>query len=39
VVPQDVFNTWLDALKAGSVDSANKTLPPLTAADVTENAV
>ena len=38
VVPQDVFTAWLNALKAGSVDDANKTLPPLTAADVSENA-
>jgi cytochrome c oxidase subunit 2 len=36
VVSQDVFNAWLAALKAGSVDDANKTLPPLTTADVTD---
>jgi cytochrome c oxidase subunit 2 len=34
VVPQDQFDTWMNALKAGSVDDANKTLPPLTEADV-----
>ncbi|HEX4297840.1 MAG TPA: cytochrome c oxidase subunit II [Devosia sp.] len=33
VVSQDTFKAWLAALKAGSVDDANKTLPPLTAAD------
>jgi cytochrome c oxidase subunit 2 len=30
VVTQDQFNTWMNALKAGSVADANKTLPPLT---------
>ncbi len=31
VVPQDQFDTWVKALQAGSVEDANKTLPPLTA--------
>jgi cytochrome c oxidase subunit 2 len=31
VVPQDQFDTWMKALQAGSIDDANKTLPPLTA--------
>lgn len=33
VVPQDQFDAWMKALEAGSVADANKTLPPLTAAD------
>jgi len=36
VVSADVFNTWVGALKSGGVDAANKTLPPLTTADVTD---
>ena len=36
VVAQNVFDAWLAALKAGSVDAANQTLPPLTVADVTD---
>ncbi len=36
VVSPDVFAVWLKALEAGSVDDANKTLPPLTTADVTD---
>ena len=35
VVPQAVYDAWVAALQAGSVADANKTLPPLTAADVT----
>jgi len=31
VVSKEVFATWMAALKAGSVDDANKTLPPLAA--------
>jgi cytochrome c oxidase subunit 2 len=31
VVSQAVYDTWLKALEAGSVDDANKTLPPLSA--------
>lgn len=38
VVPQAQFDTWMNALKAGSVEDANKTLPPLTAADVSPPA-
>ena len=38
VVPQAQFDAWMAALKAGSVDDANKTLPPLTAADVSPPA-
>jgi cytochrome c oxidase subunit 2 len=38
VVPQDQFDAWMNALKAGSVDDANKTLPPLTEADVSPPA-
>jgi cytochrome c oxidase subunit 2 len=38
VVPQDQFDTWMTALKAGSIDDANKTLPPLTEADVSPPA-
>lgn len=34
VVAKDVFDKWVAALKAGSVTDANKTLPPLQAADV-----
>jgi cytochrome c oxidase subunit 2 len=33
VVSKEVFDTWMKALQAGSVDDANKTLPPLTATD------
>lgn len=36
VVPKDVFDTWMKALQAGSVDDANKTLPALTQADVSD---
>lgn len=38
VVPQAQFDTWMNALKAGSVEDANKTLPPLTEADVSPPA-
>jgi cytochrome c oxidase subunit II len=38
VVSQSVFDTWVNALKAGTVDDANKTLPPLTTAEVTDTA-
>lgn len=38
VVSKDAFDTWLKALKAGSVDDANKTLPPLTAAELSDAA-
>ena len=31
VVSQDQYNTWMAALKSGSVDDANKTLPPIAA--------
>ena len=31
VVSQDVYDTWMKALQAGTVDDANKTLPPLAA--------
>ena len=31
VVSQDQYNAWMAALKAGSVEDANKTLPPLSA--------
>ncbi len=31
VVSQAVYDTWLKAFEAGSVDDANKTLPPLSA--------
>jgi cytochrome c oxidase subunit 2 len=31
VVPQDQYDAWLKALEAGTVDDANKTLPPLSA--------
>jgi cytochrome c oxidase subunit 2 len=31
VVTQDQFNTWMNAFKAGSIEDANKTLPPLSA--------
>jgi cytochrome c oxidase subunit 2 len=31
VVSQDVFDTWLKALETGTVDDADKTLPPLAA--------
>jgi cytochrome c oxidase subunit 2 len=34
VISQDAFAKWIAALKAGSVDDANKTLPPLQASDV-----
>jgi cytochrome c oxidase subunit II len=36
VVPKDVFDTWMKALQAGSVQDANNTLPPLTQADVSD---
>ncbi|MEO9230127.1 MAG: cytochrome c oxidase subunit II [Devosia sp.] len=32
VVPQDQYDTWMKAFQAGSIDDANKTLPPLAAA-------
>jgi cytochrome c oxidase subunit II len=38
VVSQSAFDTWVNALKAGTVDDANKTLPPLTTAEVTDTA-
>ncbi len=38
VVSKDVFDAWLKALKAGTVDDANKTLPPLTAAELSDTA-
>jgi cytochrome c oxidase subunit 2 len=31
VVPQDQYDAWLKALQAGTVEDANKTLPPLSA--------
>ena len=31
VVSQGVYDTWMKALQAGSVDDANKTLPPISA--------
>ena len=31
VVPQDVYDAWVKAVQAGSLDEANKALPPLTA--------
>ena len=34
VVSKDAFDKWIAALKAGTVDDANKTLPPLQASDV-----
>ena len=36
VVPKDVYATWQKALQAGSVQDANKTLPALTQADVSD---
>jgi len=38
VVPQAQFDAWMNAFKAGSIDDANKTLPPLTEADVSPPA-
>jgi len=36
VVSADLFKTWVDTLKSGGIDAANKTLPPLTTAEVTD---
>jgi cytochrome c oxidase subunit 2 len=33
VVSKEAFDTWMKALDAGSVEDANKTLPPIPAAD------
>ena len=36
VVPKDVFDVWMKAFQAGSIADANKTLPALTQADVSD---